>query len=153
LLIVEKQSNRKKYRKGVEHGSAQWGKIKEYHEMMDLKNPDNNFILSKDMRLRLNDKGSEFHTRRNKHMLVYGGSGSGKNRFIIKPNMLQMNSYYVITDPKGELINELGMALKNKGNYLIKVINTIDFTKSMKYNPLSYVKNEKDILSLVDTLV
>lgn len=153
LLIIEKQSNHKKYRKGVEHGSSSWGDLKEYNEMMDLKDNDNNLILSKNLRLRLNDKNAPFDTRRNKHMIVYGGSGSGKTRFMIKPNMLQMNSSYVITDPKGELINELGMALKNKGNYKIKVFNTINFKNSMKYNPLAYVKDEADILSLVDTLI
>jgi type IV secretion system protein VirD4 len=153
LLLVERNSNRKNYRKGEEHGSAQWGKIKEYHEMMDLKEPDNNIIFSKNLKIRLDDKDAPFDTRRNKNVVVYGGSGSGKTRFVVKPNLLQMNASYVVTDPKGTIVNEVGMALKNKGNYKIKIFNTVNFNKSMKYNPLEYVKTESDILSLVDTLI
>lgn len=153
LLVVEKKSKSKNYRKGVEHGSAEWGKTKEYHEMMDLDNPDNNIIFSENMKIRLDDKDSPFDTRRNKNTIVYGGSGSGKTRFVVKPNLLQMNASFVVTDPKGTIVNEVGMALKNKGKYKIKIFNTINFEKSMKYNPLAYVKNESDILSLVDTLI
>lgn len=153
LLLVERNSNRKKYRKGVEHGSAEWGKTKEYHEMMDLKESDNNIIFSEKLKMRLDDKDSSFDTRRNKNVLVYGGSGSGKTRFVVKPNLLQMNASFVVTDPKGTIVNEVGMALKNVGKYKIKIFNTINFDKSMKYNPLAYVKNESDILSLVDTLI
>src|SRR5699024_2709461 len=126
---------------------------KEYHEMMDLNNPDNNIIFSNKMKIRLNDNGTPFDTRRNKNVLVYGGSGSGKTRFVVKPNILQMNASFVITDPKGSIINELGMALKNKGDYKLKVFNTNNFDKSMKYNPLAYIKKDSDILSVVDTLI
>jgi len=153
LILYEKKSNKKKYRKGVEHGSAEWGKISEYHEMMDLKDPDNNIIFSEKMKIRLNDKDSPFDTRRNKNVIVYGGSGSGKTRFVVKPNLLQMNASFVVTDPKGTIVNELGMALKNKGNYIIKIFNTINFDKSMKYNPLAYVEKESDVLRLVETLI
>lgn len=153
LILIERNSNKKKYRKGVEHGSAEWGKVKEYHEMMDLKDSDNNIIFSENLKIRLNDKNAPFDTRRNKNVIVYGGSGSGKTRFVVKPNLLQMNASFVVTDPKGTIVNEVGMALKSKGNYKIKIFNTINFSKSMKYNPLSYVKNESDILSLVETLI
>lgn len=153
LILIERNSNKKKYRKGVEHGSAEWGKEKEYHEMMDLKDSDNNIIFSENMKIRLNDKNAPFDTRRNKNVIVYGGSGSGKTRFVVKPNLLQMNASFVVTDPKGTIVNEVGMALKGKGNYKIKIFNTINFSKSMKYNPLSYVKKESDILSLVETLI
>lgn len=153
LLIHEKRSNSKKYRKGIEHGSAEWGKTKEYHEMMDLEDSDNNIIFSDNMKIRLNDKNASFDTRRNKNVIVYGGSGSGKTRFVVKPNLLQMNASFVVTDPKGTLVNELGMALKNVGKYKVKVFNTINFNKSMKYNPLAYVEKESDVLRLVETLI
>lgn len=153
MVLYDKAKNRKKYRKGVEHGSAQWGKINEYKEMMDNKNQYNNIIFSDKLKIRLDDKNSSFETRRNKNVVVYGGSGTGKTRFVVKPNLLQMNASFVVTDPKGTLINELGMALKNVGNYKIRVFNTINFDKSMKYNPLEYVKTELDILKLVETLI
>lgn len=153
LFISEKKSNRKKYRKGVEHGSARWGRINEYTEMMDTKDYYNNLILSENLRLRLDDKNSPFDTRRNKNVIVYGGSGSGKTRFVVKPNLLQMNASYVVTDPKGTIVNEVGMALKNVGKYKIKIFNTINFDNSMKYNPLEYVEKESDILRLVETLI
>src|SRR5699024_3234428 len=153
LITIEKKSNTKKYRKGIEHGSAEWGEIEEFKEMEDVKELDNNFILSESTKLRLDDKDSPFDTRRNKNVIVYGGSGSGKTRFVVKPNMLQMNASFVVTDHKGELANELGMALKNKGDYIIKIFNIINFSESMKYNPFAYIKSESDILSFVDTLV
>src|SRR5699024_3968742 len=128
-------------------------KEKEYHEMMDLKDSDNNIIFSENLKIRLNDKNAPFDTRRNKNVIVYGGSGSGKTRFVVKPNLLQMNSSFVVTDPKGTIVNEVGMALKNVGKYKIKVFNTINFDKSMHYNPLAYVEKESDILSIVDTLI
>lgn len=153
LIIYEKISNRKTYRKGVEHGSASWGKIEEYRDMMDTKDQYNNIIFSEKLKIRLNDKNAPFDTRRNKNVIVYGGSGSGKTRFVVKPNLLQMNASFVVTDPKGTIVNELGMALKNVGNYKIRVFNTINFKHSMKYNPLRYVKTESDILRLVETLI
>ena len=153
LIVLEKNSNKKKYRKGVEHGSAEWGKLKEYRDMMDLQNADNNIIFSENLKIRLDDGNAPFDTRRNKNVIVYGGSGSGKTRFVVKPNLLQMNASFVVTDPKGTIVNEVGMALRKKGNYKIKIFNTVDFSKSMKYNPLAYVEKESDILSLVDTLI
>src|SRR5699024_913071 len=128
-------------------------KEKEYHEMMDLKDSDNNIIFSENLKIRLNDKNAPFDTRRNKNVIVYGGSGSGKTRFVVKPNLLQMNASYVVTDPKGTIVNELGMALKNVGKYKIRIFNTINFESSMKYNPLRYIEKESDILRLVETLI
>lgn len=153
MILYEKRTNNKKFRKGVEHGSAEWGKSKDIKDMMDLKDPYNNIIFSENAKIRLDDKDSSFDTRRNKNVIVYGGSGSGKTRFVVKPNLLQMNASFVVTDPKGTIINEVGMALKNKGDYKIKVFNTINFKKSMKYNPLAYVEKESDVLRLVETLI
>lgn len=154
LLIYDKKQNKKKYKKGVEHGSAEWGTVeKDLKDMYDEKDQYNNIIFSENTRIRLNDKNSPFETRRNKNVIYTGGSGSGKTRFGVKPNLLQMNASFVVTDPKGTIVNEVGMALKNIGKYKIKIFNTVNFDKSMKYNPLSYVKTEEDILSLVETLI
>ncbi|MFJ7954295.1 VirD4-like conjugal transfer protein, CD1115 family [Lysinibacillus sp. NPDC096418] len=154
LAITEKKKNKKKYKKGAEHGSAQWGTVKtDLKNMYDEKNEDNNILFSQNTKIRLDDKNAPFEVRRNKNVSVIGGSGSGKTRFFVKPNMLQMNASFVCTDPKGTIVNEIGMALKNKGNYRIKILNTVNFKKSMHYNPLSYVENEQDILKLVETII
>lgn len=154
LVMIDKKNNKKKYKKGVEHGSAQWGDVqKDLKGMYDEENQYNNILFSQDTKIRLDDKGAPFKLRRNKNVYVVGGSGSGKTRFVIKPNMLQMNASYVCTDPKGTIVNEIGMALKNVGKYKIKIFNTINFSKSMRYNPLHYVYNEQDILKLVHTII
>ncbi|MFB5553102.1 VirD4-like conjugal transfer protein, CD1115 family, partial [Bacillus cereus] len=153
-VIIDKKNNKKKYKKGAEHGSAQWGSVqKDLKNMYDENDQYNNIIFSKNTKLRLEDKGAPFDVRRNKNVTVIGGSGSGKTRFIVKPNMLQMNASFVVTDPKGTIVNEIGMALKSVGKYKIKIFNTINFTKSMRYNPLKYVHNEQDILKLVNTIM
>ncbi|MEB9975412.1 type IV secretory system conjugative DNA transfer family protein [Bacillus cereus] len=154
FVMIDKKNNKKKYKKGAEHGSAQWGSVqKDLKGMYDEEDQDNNIIFSQDTKLRLDDKDAPFEVRRNKNVTVVGGSGSGKTRFIVKPNMLQMNASFVVTDPKGTIVNEIGMALKNVGKYKIKIFNTIKFTKSMRYNPLKYVHNEQDILKLVNTIM
>ena len=154
LAIIDKRNNRKKFKKGVEHGSAKWGEVKtDLKNMYDEKSQYNNIIFSQNTRIRLDDKDAPFDTRRNKNVVAIGGSGSGKTRFVIKPNLLQMNASFVCTDPKGTIINELGMALKNIGKYKIKILNTVNFSRSMRYNPLAYVENEQDILKLVETII
>ncbi|MFP3722676.1 type IV secretory system conjugative DNA transfer family protein [Niallia circulans] len=154
LVIYDKKQNKKKYRKGTEHGSAEWGTIeRDLKGMYDEKDQYNNLIFSQNTKIRLDDKNAPFDTRRNKNVTYVGGSGSGKTRFGVKPNLLQMNASFVVTDPKGTIVNELGMALKNVGKYKIKIFNTINFDKSMSYNPLAYVKTEQDILKLVETII
>ncbi|MEH7150205.1 type IV secretory system conjugative DNA transfer family protein [Bacillus thuringiensis] len=154
FVLIDKKNNKKKYKKGVEHGSAQWGDAqKDLKGMYDEEDQYNNILFSENTKIRLDDKGVPFKLRRNKNVYVVGGSGSGKTRFVIKPNMLQMNASYVCTDPKGTIVNEIGMALKNKGKYKIKIFNTVNFLKSMRYNPLHYVYSEQDILKLVHTII
>ena len=154
LIIKDKKNNKKKYKKGMEHGSAQWGSVqKDLKNMYDEKEQYNNILFSQNTKIRLDDKDAPFDTRRNKNVCVIGGSGSGKTRFLVKPNLLQMNASFVCTDPKGTIVNEIGMALKNVGKYKIKVLNTVNFAKSMHYNPLAYVENEQDILKLVETII
>lgn len=154
FVLIDRKNNKKKYRKGVEHGSAKWGNVKQdLKDMYDEKDQYNNILFSQNTKIRLDDKDAPFEVRRNKNVCVSGGSGSGKTRFIVKPNMLQMNADYVCTDPKGTIVNEIGMALKNIGKYRIKIFNTINFLKSMRYNPLKYVHNEQDILKLVNTII
>lgn len=154
LIIKDKKNNKKKYKKGMEHGSAQWGSVqKDLKNMYDEKEQYNNILFSQNTKIRLDDKDAPFDTRRNKNVCVIGGSGSGKTRFLVKPNLLQMNASFVCTDPKGTIVNEIGMALKNVGKYKIKVLNTVNFAKSMHYNPLVYVENEQDILKLVETII
>nr|WP_255300297.1 type IV secretory system conjugative DNA transfer family protein [Bacillus pseudomycoides] len=154
FVLIDKKNNKKNYKKGVEHGSAQWGNVeKDLENMYDEEDQYNNIIFSQNTKLRLDDKDAPFKVRRNKNVKVVGGSGSGKTRFVIKPNMLQMNASYVCTDPKGTIVNEIGMALKNIGKYKIKIFNTQKFEKSMRYNPLEYVYNEQDILKLVNTIM
>lgn len=154
FILIDKKNNQKKYRKGKEHGSAEWGvPHKELKGMFDEEKPYNNIIFSQNTKITLDDKKVAFENRRNKNTLIVGGSGSGKTRYVVKPNLLQMNASYVVTDPKGTIINELGMALKTVGKYKIKILNTVNFNKSMHYNPLAYVDNEQDILKLVDTII
>ena len=154
LVITDKKNNKKKYKKGVEYGSAKWGDVKkDLKNMYDEENKDNNILFSQNTKIMLDDSKAGFEFRRNKNVGVIGGSGSGKTRFFVKPNLLQMNASFVVTDPKGTIVNELGMALKNVGKYKIKIFNTVNFSKSMRYNPLAYVENEQDILKLVETII
>ena len=151
LIVYEKSKTAKKYRRNEEYGSARWGKAEDIAPYID---PDfrNNVILTQTERLTMNNRPKDPKTARNKNVLVVGGSGSGKTRFFIKPQIMQMHSSYCITDPKGSLICETGKMLQQNG-YRIKVLNTINFKKSMKYNPFSYIHSEKDILKLVTCLM
>lgn len=151
LAVYLKGKNAKKYRHNVEYGSARWGTHEDIEPFID-KDFSNNVILSQTERITMNGRPPEPKYARNKNVLVVGGSGSGKTRFFIKPNALQMNSSLVITDPKGTVVNEIGTALM-KNNYRMKIFNTINFKKSMHYNPFAYVHDEKDILKLVTTLI
>ena len=139
-IVWVKGKNAKKYRKGIEYGSARWGKPEDIKPYMADKFEDN-IILTETERLTMDNRpkaGPKY--ARNKNVLVIGGSGSGKTRFFVKPNLLQMHSSYVVTDPKGTVLNEVGNALV-KGGYRIKVLNTINFAKSMHYNPLAYIRS------------
>lgn len=152
LATYIKGKDAKKYRKGCEYGSARWGNAEDIKPYMADKFEDN-VILTETERLTMDGRpkaGPKY--ARNKNILVIGGSGSGKTRFYVKPNLLQMHSSYVVTDPKGTVLNEVGKALK-EGGYAIKVLNTINFKKSMHYNPLAYIRSEKDILKLVNTII
>ena len=151
LIVYEKSKNAKKYRRNVEYGSARWGKPEDIAPYID---PDfrNNVILTQTERLTMNSRPKDPKTARNKNVLVVGGSGSGKTRYFVKPQIMQMHSSYCITDPKGSLICETGKLLERNG-YRIKVLNTINFRKSMRYNPFSYIHSEKDILKLVTCLM
>ena len=143
--------NAKKYRHGMEYGSARWGTAKDIEPFMAPKFADN-IILTKTERLMMSNRPPDPKNARNKNVLVVGGSGSGKTRFWLKPNLLQCHSSYVVTDPKGTIVLECGQAMLKNG-YKVKVLNTINFKKSMHYNPFSYVHSEKDILKLVTTLM
>ena len=143
--------NAKKYRHGMEYGSARWGNAKDIEPFMAPKFSDN-IILTKTERLMMSNRPPDPKNARNKNVLVVGGSGSGKTRFWLKPNLLQCHSSYVVTDPKGTIVLECGQAMLKNG-YKVKVLNTINFKKSMHYNPFSYVHSEKDILKLVTTLM
>ena len=152
LMVYCKGKNAKKYRKGVEYGSARWGGPKDIAPYID-PNFDNNILLTQTERLTMNNRPKDPKTARNKNVLVIGGSGSGKTRFFVKPNLMQCVSKdyptsFVITDPKGSLIGEVGQLLIRSG-YRVKVLNTINFSKSMKYNPFRYLHSEKDVLKLV----
>ena len=151
LAVYLKGKNAKKYRHNIEYGSARWGTHADIEPFIDSKF-ENNILLSQSERITMNGRPPQPKYARNKNVLVVGGSGSGKTRFFIKPNALQMNSSLVITDPKGTVVNEIGNALL-KGGYDIKIFNTINFKKSMHYNPFAYVHDEKDILKLVTTLI
>ena len=152
LVVYMKSKNAKKFRKGEEYGSARWGNAKDIEPYMDLNDPENNVILTQTEGLIMNGKPKGPKYARNKNILVIGGSGSGKTRFFVKPNIMQLHSSYVITDPKGTVLLEVGQMLYDAG-YEIKVLNTINFSKSMHYNPFAYIHCEKDILKLVNTLI
>ena len=151
LAVYLKGKNAKKYRHGMEYGSARWGNAKDIEPFMAPKFADN-IILTKTERLMMSNRPPDPKNARNKNVLVVGGSGSGKTRFWLKPNLLQCHSSYVVTDPKGSIVVECGNALLKNG-YKLKILNTINFSKSMHYNPFAYVHSEKDILKLVTTLM
>ena len=151
LAVYLRGKNAKKYRHGMEYGSARWGTAKDIEPFMAPKFADN-IILTKTERLMMSNRPPDPKNARNKNVLVVGGSGSGKTRFWLKPNLLQCHSSYVVTDPKGSIVVECGNALLKNG-YKLKILNTINFKKSMHYNPFSYVHSEKDILKLVTTLM
>ena len=151
LAVYLKGKNAKKYRHGMEYGSARWGTPKDIEPFMAPKFEDN-IILTKTERLMMSNRPPDPKNARNKNVLVVGGSGSGKTRFWLKPNLLQCHSSYVVTDPKGSIVIECGNALLQKG-YKLKIFNTINFSKSMKYNPMAYIHSEKDILKLVTALM
>ena len=151
LAVYLRSKNAKKYRHGMEYGSARWGNAKDIEPFMAPKFSDN-IILTKTERLMMSNRPPDPKNARNKNVLVVGGSGSGKTRFWLKPNLLQCHSSYVVTDPKGSIVVECGNALLKNG-YKLKILNTINFKKSMHYNPFSYVHSEKDILKLVTTLM
>ena len=172
LAVYLKAKNAKKYRRGVEYGSARWGRPEDIAPYIDPV-PDWNIPLTRTESLTMTSRPKDLKTARNKNILVIGGSGSGKTRFFVKPSLLQMHSSYVVTDPKGQLLRETGKLLAHGGPkrdengkpvrdkhgkviyepYRIKVLNTINFSKSMKYNPLAYVRSEKDILKLVNVII
>ena len=136
---------------GLEYGTARWGTAADIKPFIDPVF-DNNVLLSQTERLMMSNRPKDPKNARNKNILVIGGSGSGKTRFFCKPNIMQLHSSYVITDPKGSLICEVGQLLQ-RAKYQIKVLNTINFAKSMHYNPFAYLRNEKDILKLVNTII
>ena len=151
LVVYFKGKNAKKYRKGIEYGSARWGSaedIKPYIDPVFAKN----VILTQTERLTMNNRPKDPKTARNKNVLIVGGSGSGKTRFWLKPNLMQCHSSYVVTDPKGSIVVECGKLMLRRG-YKLKILNTINFSKSMHYNPFAYIHSEKDILKLVNTLI
>ena len=151
LAVYLRSKNAKKYRHGMEYGSARWGTAKDIEPFMAPKFADN-IILTKTERLMMSNRPPDPKNARNKNVLVVGGSGSGKTRFWLKPNLLQCHSSYVVTDPKGTIVLECGNAMLKNG-YKVRILNTINFKKSMHYNPFAYVHSEKDILKLVTTLM
>lgn len=151
LIVYSKGKNKKKYRQGKEYGSARWGENKDIAPYIDPKF-ENNVLITNTERLTMNSRPKNPKYARNKNVLVIGGSGSGKTRFYVKPNLMQMHSSYVVTDPKGTLVLECGKMLYENG-YDIKILNTINFKKSMKYNLFAYLRSEKDILKLVQTII
>lgn len=151
LIVYLKSKNAKKYRKGIEYGSARWGSSSDIRPFVDPVF-QNNVILTQTESLTMSNRPKDPRNARNKNVLIVGGSGSGKTRFWLKPNLMQCHSSYVVTDPKGSIIVECGKLLQKEG-YKIKILNTINFKKSMHYNPFAYIKSEKDILKLVTTLI
>ena len=151
MVVYYKAKNAKKFRQGVEYGSARWGTAKDIEPYVDPVF-ENNVLLTATERLMMSGRPKQPKYARNKNILVIGGSGSGKTRFFVKPNLMQMHSSYVVTDPKGTVLVECGKML-SKNNYRIKVLNTINFSKSMHYNPFAYIRSEKDILKLVNTII
>lgn len=151
FVVYTKGKNAKKFRQGKEYGSARWGESKDIAPYIDPKF-ENNVLITNTERLTMNSRPKNPKYARNKNVLVIGGSGSGKTRFYVKPNLMQMHSSYCVTDPKGTIVIECGKMLEDNG-YEIKILNTINFKKSMKYNPFAYLKSEKDILKLVQTII
>ncbi|SUN80498.1 Protein virD4 [Streptococcus milleri] len=151
FVVYTKGKNAKKFRQGKEYGSARWGTKKDIEPYMDEKF-QNDILLTQTERLTMNGRPTNPKYARNKNVLVIGGSGSGKTRFYVKPNLMQMHSSYCVTDPKGTIVIECGKMLEDNG-YEIKILNTINFKKSMKYNPFAYIRSEKDILKLVQTII
>ncbi|HBH3832625.1 TPA: type IV secretory system conjugative DNA transfer family protein [Clostridioides difficile] len=151
FIAYTKGKNAKKFRQGKEYGSARWGTRKDIEPYIDEKF-QNNILLTQTERLTMNGRPKNPKYARNKNVLVIGGSGSGKTRFYVKPNLMQMHSSYCVTDPKGTIVLECGKMLEDNG-YEIKILNTINFKKSMKYNPFAYLRSEKDILKLVQTII
>lgn len=151
FIVYTKGKNAKKFRQGKEYGSARWGTAKDIQPYVDEKF-QNNILLTQTERLTMNGRPANPKYARNKNVLVIGGSGSGKTRFYVKPNLMQMHSSYCVTDPKGTIVIECGKMLEDNG-YEIKILNTINFKKSMKYNPFAYIRSEKDILKLVQTII
>jgi type IV secretion system protein VirD4 len=151
LVVYIKGKNAKKYRKGVEYGSARWGNAVDIRPFVDPVF-QNNVILTQTEHLMMSNRPKNPKNARNKNALIVGGSGSGKTRFWLKPNLMQCHSSYVVTDPKGSIVVECGKLLQREG-YKIKILNTINFKKSMHYNPFAYIRSEKDILKLVTTLI
>ena len=152
VFLYFKKKNRKNFRDKEEYGSARWGTEKDIEPYVDSENPKNNIILTKTESLTMNSRVPNVKFARNKNILVVGGSGSGKTRFFVKPNIMQMHSSYVVTDPKGTLVLECGKMLQKAG-YHIKIINTINMDKSMHYNPFAYIHSEEDILNLANTII
>ena len=152
-VVYFKRKNAKKFRQGEEYGSARWGTSKDIEPFIDPVF-ENNVLLTQTERLTMNSRPKHPKYARNKNVIIIGGSGSGKTRFYVKPNLMQMpkNVSYVVTDPKGTILVECGKMLANEG-YRIKVLNTINFKKSMHYNPFHYIRSEKDILKLVNTII
>lgn len=151
LIVVSKGKNSKKFRQGKEYGSARWGELSDIEPYID-EDFKNNILLTQTERITMNGRPKNPKYARNKNVLVIGGSGSGKTRFYVKPNLMQMHSSYCVTDPKGTIVLECGKMLKDNG-YEIRILNTINFKKSMKYNPFAYLHSEKDILKLVQTII
>ena len=156
LVVYAKGKNAKKYRKGMEYGSARWGTAADIKPYIDPVF-DNNIILTQTEQLTMSSRPKQPKYARNKNVLVIGGSGSGKTRFYVKPNLMQCTSKtyptsFLVTDPKGSLLIECGTMLQKAG-YQIKVLNTINFSKSMRYNPFVYLHSEKDVLKLVNTII
>ena len=150
-VVYMRGKNAKKFRQGVEYGSARWGTAEDIKPYVD-ENPDNNVILTQTERLTMSSRPKNPKYARNKNILVIGGSGSGKTRFFVKPNLMQLHSSYCVTDPKGTILVECGHMLRKHG-YEIRVLNTINFKKSHHYNPFVYIRSEKDILKLVNTII
>ena len=152
LIVYLKKKNAKKFRHGLEYGSARWGSRKDIIPYMDEDDPDNNMIITKTESVRLNGRPKSIEFAVNKNVIVIGGSGSGKTRFFVKPQIMQLHSSYIISDPKGQVLIETGKMLQQAG-YVIKVIDTTDFDSSMHYNPFAYLRSEKDIMKLITILM
>ena len=152
LIVYIKKKNAKKYRPGSEFGSARWGRQKDIIPYVDEEDPDNNMIITKTESIRLNSRPKSMAYAVNKNIMVIGGSGSGKTRFFVKPQIMQLHSSYIISDPKGQVLIETGKMLQKAG-YIIKVIDTTDFDSSMHYNPFAYLRSEKDIMKLITILM